>query len=108
MGLWVNLAKNPRQRAVEIEELAFQVELPKSLLLASIAVRLLHVHYDHFTPKAKNEYMAVGGVFTVDLLALPPLPKKVKGWTIRQVRSPTAQEGQGADHTPGALPRCPR
>uniref|UniRef100_A0A6T7W6T2 IC97/Casc1 N-terminal domain-containing protein n=1 Tax=Pyramimonas obovata TaxID=1411642 RepID=A0A6T7W6T2_9CHLO len=85
MGLWVNLAKNPRQRAVEIEELGFQVELPKSLLLASIAVRLLHMHYDSFTPKAKNEYMAVGGVFTVDLLSLPPLPKKVKGWTIRQV-----------------------
>ena len=29
--------------------------------------------------------MAVGGVFTVDLLALPPQPKKVSGWTLRQV-----------------------
>jgi hypothetical protein len=51
------------------------------------AGRLLHTAYDVFSPHATNEYMAVGGVFTVDLLALPPQPKKVSGWTLRQVCS---------------------
>eukprot|EP00854_Cymbomonas_tetramitiformis_P002327 gene2327-3052_t len=84
-GLWVNLAKNPRMKTIEIPELNFISELPKSLALASIAVRMLHVYYDELTARAQNEFMAVGGVFAVDLLALPPPPKKVKAWTLRQV-----------------------
>jgi hypothetical protein len=57
LGLWVNLAKNPRQRAVEMQPLHFLVDLPKSLHLASVAVRLTHLHYDEFTAHAMNEYM---------------------------------------------------
>jgi len=82
-ALWVNHAKNPRFKLIEVPDLNLTAELPKSLALASIAVRLVHRTYDNFTEHTKNEFMAVGGVFTVDLLALPPPPKKVKGWTLR-------------------------
>jgi len=106
-GLWVNLAKNPRMKTIEIPELNFTSELPKSLALASIAVRMLHCYYDDLTQHAKNEFMTVGGVFTVDLLALPPPPKKVKGWTLRQVtplatnvsKLPYPIPPAGSDHT---------
>lgn len=54
-GLWVNLAKNPRFKTISIPEIGFVSELPKSLALASIAVRMLHVHYDEFTRFATNE-----------------------------------------------------
>ena len=57
-GLWVNLAKNPRFKTIEIPELGFVSELPKSLALASIAVRMLHASYDDFTPIALNEVLA--------------------------------------------------
>eukprot|EP00218_Dolichomastix_sp_CCMP3274_P016149 CAMPEP_0170133928 /NCGR_PEP_ID=MMETSP0033_2-20121228/1611_1 /TAXON_ID=195969 /ORGANISM="Dolichomastix tenuilepis, Strain CCMP3274" /LENGTH=645 /DNA_ID=CAMNT_0010369463 /DNA_START=48 /DNA_END=1981 /DNA_ORIENTATION=+ len=84
-GLWVNHAKNPRFKSIEMPELSLVAELPKSLALASIAVRLTHVDFDEFSDKCTNEYKAFGGVFTVDLLALPPAAKRVKGWTLRLI-----------------------
>jgi hypothetical protein len=39
LGLWVNLAKNPRFKTIQIPQLGFTAELPKPLALASIAVR---------------------------------------------------------------------
>ena len=39
LGLWVNLAKNPRFKTIFIPALGLTAELPKPLALASIAVR---------------------------------------------------------------------
>lgn len=39
LGLWVNLAKNPRFKTIQIPQLGITAELPKPLALASIAVR---------------------------------------------------------------------
>lgn len=33
----------------------------------------------------RSDYTSIGGILHLDLLALPPPPKKVKGWTLRQV-----------------------
>jgi len=94
-GLWVNLAKNPRIKAIDYAELEISSELPKALALASIAVRV--VHYDADTQSAfaspdalaASEWMTLGGTLDVDLLNLPPASKKVKGWTMRLVSAMT-------------------
>ena len=52
-GLWVNLAKNPRVKSIELPDLGVNVELPKALALASIAVRVLHTSIDLCTPYAQ-------------------------------------------------------
>ncbi|XRB02501.1 cancer susceptibility candidate protein 1 [Pycnococcus provasolii] len=83
-AIWVNYTKNPRTKAVEFPELDFYIELPKSLALASVALRLTHTEYDAVGEgREADEWRAVGGVFSVDLLSLPPGPKKARGWTVR-------------------------
>lgn len=82
-ALWVNHVKNPRFKQIEVPELNIVAELPKSVALATIAVRMIHRAYCNFHDRCKNELMAVGGVFSVDLLTLPALPAVVKGWTLR-------------------------
>jgi len=84
-ALWVNHVKNPRFKQIEVPELHIVAELPKSVALATIAVRLTHRTYCNFHYRCRNELMSVGGVFCVDLLTLPALPKVAKGWTLRTV-----------------------
>ena len=89
-GLWVNLAKNPRVKSIDFTELLVSTELPKSLALASIAIRAMHFANDTISSKAAPAesavaYMALGGVLCLELLTLPPPTKKIKGWTLRQV-----------------------
>jgi len=94
-GLWVNLAKNPRIKQLDFADLAISTELPKSLALASVAIRVIHYQADRLTPArtstepllfgAEAPLMTLGGVLSVELLGLPPSTKQVKGWTLRQV-----------------------
>ena len=94
-GLWVNLAKNPRIKSIDFAELSVTSELPKTLALASIAVRVVHYSADVCSPYAPPEakgaatYVPLGGVLNFELLSLPPLPKKIKGWTMRPVTEMT-------------------
>ena len=84
-SLWINTSKNPRLKAVELPQLSMTVEIPKQIALANIAMRVQLRVQDEYFERCSCEYMAVGGVLYVDLLALPPPAKKVKGWTLRQV-----------------------
>lgn len=94
-GLWVNLAKNPRIKSIEFGVLSISTELPKSLALASVAIRAMHFTSDSLSPrdpppaaleaKGGPYYQTVGGVLTLELLTLPPAVKKLKGWTMRQI-----------------------
>ena len=89
-GLWVNLAKNPRIKSIEFDALSITTELPKQLALASIALRVMQFSSELLTPQqpplgASSPFMALGGVLSIELMALPQPPKKVKGWTIRPV-----------------------
>jgi len=88
-GLWVNLAKNPRIKAIDYAELSVSVELPKALSLASIAVRVMQYANDMVTGTASTGWMTLGGVIELELLTLPPPSKKIKGWTMRQVTEMT-------------------
>ncbi|EFJ46480.1 hypothetical protein VOLCADRAFT_92992 [Volvox carteri f. nagariensis] len=101
-GVWVNTAKNPRLkvrvgvegeeggevRVVEMPQLDVTLDIPKQIALANVALRVQHRSgpaADEFFWRCGNQWMAVGGVLVVDLLALPPGAKKVRGWTLRQV-----------------------
>lgn len=50
-------------------------------------MRILHVSQTD-TSKYPSDYLSLGGILSVELLSLPPPPKKVKGWTLRQVTGP--------------------
>ena len=49
--IWGNTAKNPRVKSVEFATEGFTIEIPKSLVLENVAVRLLHKYYDNFSPQ---------------------------------------------------------
>jgi hypothetical protein len=85
-ALWVNLARNPRVKSVEFGEVGLTiVELPKALPVASVAVGLRQLRTEHAAPSfgKPSLFQTLGGVTIVDLLTLPPPPKRVKGWTLR-------------------------
>uniref|UniRef100_A0A8C3MF20 Dynein axonemal intermediate chain 7 n=1 Tax=Geospiza parvula TaxID=87175 RepID=A0A8C3MF20_GEOPR len=48
--IWANLKKKPRFKDHVFQEAGHGFELPMSLALSSVAVRLLHTHYDHVSP----------------------------------------------------------
>ncbi|KAL1522616.1 hypothetical protein AB1Y20_017599 [Prymnesium parvum] len=101
-GLWVNL-KNNRRKVIEWTELRITQELPKSLALASVSIRVLHFPMDIHAPfcappppkapgdasppanTTETNVMVLGGMIMIELLTLPPAAKKVKGWTLRPV-----------------------
>lgn len=86
LGVWVNLAKNPRFRTVEYTDLGVTVEIPKPVALASLAVRVQLRAYDERFYSCTNQFMALGGVLLLDMLALPGQASKGNNWTIREVR----------------------
>lgn len=85
LGVWVNLAKNPRFRLVEFPALGVTVEIPKPVALASLAVRVQQRAYDERYGCCTNAFMALGGVLQLDLLALPGEARMGNHWTVRQV-----------------------
>ncbi|XP_062347826.1 dynein axonemal intermediate chain 7-like isoform X2 [Cinclus cinclus] len=48
--IWVNLKKKARFRNHVFQEAGHGFDLPKSLALSSLAVRVLHTRYDHVSP----------------------------------------------------------
>ncbi|XP_068859352.1 dynein axonemal intermediate chain 7-like isoform X2 [Aphelocoma coerulescens] len=48
--IWVNLKKKPRFKTHVFQEAGHGFDLPKSLALSSVAVRVLHTRYDHVSP----------------------------------------------------------
>ena len=85
-GMWININKNPRVKVIEMPDLDIVAEIPKSVALATVAVRILQyppsIAVKHVS---KNKYSNVGGMMSFDLLSLPPTSKKTKTWTVRQV-----------------------
>ncbi|KAL2309838.1 hypothetical protein Nmel_006068 [Mimus melanotis] len=48
--IWVNLKKKARFKSHVFQEAGHGFDLPKSLALSSVAVRVLHTRYDHVSP----------------------------------------------------------
>jgi cancer susceptibility candidate protein 1 len=85
-GIWVNLARHPRTKEVDFEGIGLRVEIPRALALSNIAIRALKFAYDDINDEiARSNYLTLGGPLTLELLNLPPAPKVVTQWTMRQV-----------------------
>ncbi|TYZ60307.1 hypothetical protein PybrP1_010826 [[Pythium] brassicae (nom. inval.)] len=87
LGLWINLiAKGSRNKRIEFSELGVSVDLPKAVIVQSLALRVVHLPYDPFSRQSSQSFdLALGGVFSLELLALPPPPKRARGWMMREV-----------------------
>ena len=46
VGLWVNIAKDPRVKMIQFPEMGFTMDIPKTLALFSHAVRVTYVKFD--------------------------------------------------------------
>ena len=114
-GMWVNLARHPRTKEIEYPEINMKLEIPRPLALANIAVRVLHFAYDERAESGQAaKFLALGGPFAIELLALPPAPKPVGHWTIRQVTAlstdvlrlpyPIPPAGGDGGYAPGSIP----
>jgi cancer susceptibility candidate protein 1 len=98
LGLWVNLlAKSGRGKKVDFgEAVGVAVDLPKAILLQSLALRTLHWPFDHLSPPF-SDVVALGGLFAVELLAIPAPPKRARGWVMREL--PDSSAGSSQQHT---------
>ncbi|KAH7463072.1 Dynein axonemal intermediate chain 7 [Phytophthora ramorum] len=102
LGLWVNLlAKgSSRNKRVEFSELGVNVDLPKAVITQSLALRVTRWPFDAFSflSEGGGSYVALGGVFSLELLAVPSPPKRARGWIMREV--PDAREQLKRLHYP--------
>lgn len=92
VGLWVNLmGKGSRNKRIDFNELGVSVDLPKAVIMQSLALRVTYLPFDQLSPQnTQNIDFAIGGVFTLDLLAIPAPPKRARGWMMREVATDTA------------------
>ncbi|OHT10199.1 hypothetical protein TRFO_20580 [Tritrichomonas foetus] len=77
-GMWVNLSKNPRIKEIEFPGLS--VEIPKSVAMTSLAIRMQMSDERRFD----NTYLFLGKQILCDFLQLPAPPKKVGLMVLRQ------------------------
>ena len=61
------------------------MQIPKSLALTSLAIRVLWTDTIDPTMQTSTDSMAIGGLFTLEILGLPPAAAMVKDWTLRHV-----------------------
>lgn len=87
-GLWVHTSTaHFRRKAVRFPSIGVTVEAPKSvaMLKVPLALRVVQRSYDDVAALGTSSpYVSVGGVLTVEQLAVPPGPKRAKGWKMRE------------------------
>lgn len=102
LGLWVNLlAKgSSRNKRVEFSELSVSVDLPKAVITQSLALRVTRWPFEAFSALSEGggSDVALGGVFSLELLAVPSPPQRARGWVMREV--PDAREQLKRLHYP--------
>lgn len=96
-GLWAHSPpKNnfSKVNKISFKDIAFDIELPGPLRSIRTCIRVLHSSYDTVSSRKEdkdradrepNMWTSVGGTVTIQQLAMPPAPRKVKGWTLREV-----------------------
>ena len=87
-GMWVNLIRKDKFRFLDLDwrpKLGLMVTLPKQFASLEIALRAIHFPYNQISSRFGTKDLVLGGVFQLDIIHLPPMSKKVKGWVMRQV-----------------------
>ena len=119
-GVWINVALKPfRLKVVDFGNSGIIVDIPKPLALHSVAVRVVYHPANHVAGGGAllGDEVPVGGVLHMDLLEMPPTPRNVKGWVMRQVTSlskdvgrmsypPGSDSGGGASNAPPLRVKC--
>jgi hypothetical protein len=111
-GLWVHTsAKYGRIKSIRFPELGMDIDLPVALQKSRTSIRAVQTSYDfvsdagrHKQPPASGDedtkkklakklagqrYTSIGGVVSLQQMALPPDPKEAKGWTMREITTLT-------------------
>ncbi|EKX46299.1 hypothetical protein GUITHDRAFT_138392 [Guillardia theta CCMP2712] len=87
LGLWVNVAKNLRLKAVDYSDLGLGTDIPRPIITNNVALRLLHVPDDPFVFGESDQFACtLGGVLVIEILEMERLPKVVKGWHMLEVK----------------------
>ena len=114
-ALWVHgSAKHGRVKRIDWPDVGLSIELPVALQQSRIAIRAIRTTYDHvstrdeddssttasppdaFDPSAPpatprrpiaspHHFTSIGGMLSIEQLALPPPPKQAKGWAMREL-----------------------
>jgi len=77
-GLWVNIAKNLRLKSIEYPELGLTTDIPRPIILQTVAVRMIHYRRDPYSPFELGDYFTIGGVLVIEVLEVPERPRVVK------------------------------
>ncbi|OQR98276.1 hypothetical protein ACHHYP_08928 [Achlya hypogyna] len=86
VGIWVNIVpKGLRNKKIDFAEMEMLVDVPKPVVMQSLAVRAMYLPYDNAPDTLHNVDVALGGIFCIDLLCLPPAPKRARGWVMREL-----------------------
>ncbi|OQR81745.1 hypothetical protein THRCLA_11442 [Thraustotheca clavata] len=86
VGIWVNIVpKGLRNKKIDFSDMEMIIDVPKPVVMQSLAVRAIYLPYDNATDSLRNMDIALGGVFCIDLLRLPPPPKRARGWIMREL-----------------------
>lgn len=86
-GLWINMIpKGSRTKKIDFPSLNITLDVPKPIAIQHLALRVVYVPFDDRVHKSTaSRDRVLGGVFSIELLALPDEAKKIKGWTIREM-----------------------
>ena len=77
-GLWVNLAKNPRIKDIDFNNMS--IEITKVVAMTSLAIRMIISPFS----SEFDEYVLLSPILTCEFFQLPSPPKKVSTYVLRQ------------------------
>jgi len=77
-GIWVNTTRNVRIKAIEYQNLGLKTDIPRTIILQTVAVRMMHFRKDLVSPFVSGDYFTIGGVLFIECLGVPDRPKQTK------------------------------
>jgi len=93
IAIWVNLFKKSfRYKTLDFtEKLNIKIEVPKPLAMADVALRAIQFPYSQISSRFGNDDLVLGGILQIDIVSLPPMFKKVKGWVMRPITEDSSE-----------------
>ena len=67
-----------RIKQIEYPNLAFKTDIPRTIILQTVAVRMMHFRKDLVSPFVSGDYFTIGGVLFIECLEVPDRPKQIK------------------------------
>lgn len=87
LAMWINVERSSLNKNLHIHNMGIACELPKALLRQAIALRFIRMPVDVVSdPDSSDgfdEFYPLGGILSVESLALPPTSTTSKGWVMQ-------------------------